>query len=304
MKYLSDKKIIGVDIGGTKLRIGLFKNGKIFNFKCLNSKDLFYEGDELYNLYVILSEYINEVEKGISAISIGFPSPVSIDRKIVLNVPNIIKKDGVHAFSGKNVVGYLKSKLNIPILINKDTSNLLINDIHSVKDSSGVIIGCYFGTGIGAAIAIDGQILSGKNGVAAEIGHIPFYMQNRLCNCGNIGCAECYASGRELKNIIDTSFNGYTIDDVFKHNSDDERIYKWIEAVCVTVATAINLLDPRIVFLGGGVFSGSFPKDMFLDCLKAHVMAPLPRNGLDIRFSKQDSMSGVLGAAYYALETI
>ena len=304
MGDFDNKRIIGVDIGGTNLRMGMFKDGQVLDPKCFSSRDIFYTGDELINLLKVISNYIKEVGEEISAVSIGFPSPISIDKKTVLNVPNIIKKDGGHAFSGKNVVDYLMPKLNLSVFINKDTSNLPINDIHSINDRTGVIIGCYFGTGIGAAIAIDGHILPGKNGVAAELGHIPLYMQGRRCNCGNIGCAECYASGRELESIVDTYFNGSTIEEVLKHNSSDERIYRWIEAISVTVASAINLLDPNVVFLGGGVFSEAFPKNAFLESLIAHVMAPLPRQNLNMRFSKQDSMSGVLGAVYYALSMI
>ena len=290
-------EIIGLDIGGTNLRIGLVRDGKLERGAVFSTHETLAAGDEIALLGALISDF-RGAEK-IDAVSIGFPSAIGADGKTVLNAPNIIKKDGSHAFSGKNVADPLASMLGVKVLINRDANHLLCYDAFATG-AEGVLVGCYIGTGFGSAAMIDGKLVKGKNSTAMEAGHIPFFRSNLRCGCGKIGCAECYASGWAAKEMLDTQYPGLTFAQVFRDHADEEPVATLIEAIAVTAAILVNLFDPHMLFFGGGVLSEEFPRERLQEAVLRHSLSPYPRDGLDIRFSKHDAFAGVTGAALCA----
>ena len=289
--------VIGLDIGGTNLRIGLVQDGVLERGATFSSQESFTDGDEIQLLGALIQDFRGMDDAG--AVSIGFPSPIGADGKTVLNLPNIIKKDGSHAFSGKNVADPLAELLGTRVLVNKDANHLLRYDAFTAG-AAGTLVGCYIGTGFGSAVMIGGQFVKGKHGSAMEAGHIPFFRSSLQCNCGKTGCAECYASGRAAKQMLDTHYPGMGFAEVFRDHADEEPVATLIEAIAVTVATLANLFDPHMLFLGGGVISPVFPKGRLTEAILRHTLAPYPRDGLDIRFSQHDAFAGVIGAALCA----
>ena len=278
--------IIGLDMGGTNLRMGLVREGKLIRGEVYPTLETFAEGDEIARLSALIEAF--HVGEAIDAVSVGFPSAIGADGKTVLNAPNIIKKDGSHAFSGRNVADPLSSLLRIPVLVNKDANLLLHFDAHQAG-ADGVLVGCYIGTGFGSAVMIDGKLVKGKHSSAMEAGHIPFFRGDRPCGCGNIGCAECYSAGRAAKAMLDTHYPGLTFAQVFHDHVDDQPVADLIEGIAVTVATLVNLFDPHMLFLGGGVLSEEFPKELLTAAILKHCLAPYPRDGLNMRFSRHDA---------------
>ena len=313
------KTVIGLDIGGTNVRMGLVRDGVLERGEAYATHETLTGGDEI----ALLGGMIHDFRGGeaVDAVSIGFPSSIGADGKTVLNPPNIVKGDGSRAFMGVNVADPLAQILGVKVLVNKDANHLLRFDAHSAASEArgaeagakgeakeagakaamaGTLVGCYIGTGFGSAVMVGGQFLRGKNGSAVETGHIPFFGGDRLCGCGKTGCAECYASGRAAKEILDSQYPGLTFDDMFARHSQDEPVAALIKAIAVTVAALVNIFDPHMLFLGGGVLSAAFPRDALTAAVLRHTMAPYPREGLDIRFSQHDSYSGVIGAALSA----
>jgi allose kinase len=167
-----DNGVLGLDIGGTNIRAGLVD--RQFKLDCfeMDSSVSFFDGniEKIDALTAYVYEYCCRHCGGRlpEAVSIGFPSTINKEKTIVLSTPNL------PGFNNLHVVEMLGKKLGIPVYINRDVNLLLINDIHAHGLSDGnIIIGCYIGTGCGNAICIGGEILSGKNGVAGELGHIP-----------------------------------------------------------------------------------------------------------------------------------
>jgi len=289
--------VIGLDIGGTNLRIGLVRGGVLERGSTFSTHETLTDGDEIALLGALINDFRGSDKA--DAISIGFPSSIGADGKTVLNAPNIIKKDGSHAFSGKNIADPLVSILGARVLINKDANHLLRFDAHSAG-ASGTLVGCYIGTGFGSAVMIDGKFVKGKHGSAMEAGHIPFFMSDKLCGCGKIGCAECYASGKAAREMLDSQYPGLSFAEVFRDHTQEPPVTALVEAIAVTTATLVNLFDPHMLFLGGGVLSEVFPKGLLTEAILRNTLAPLPREDLDIRFSQHDAFSGVIGAALCA----
>ena len=290
--------VIGVDIGGTNLRIGFVRNEVLERAEVYSTRAAFADGDEIERLGELISDFRGKEKT--DAVSIGFPSPVGPDGKTVLNAPNIVKSDGSHAFSGRNVADPLAVALGAKVLVNNDANHLLYYDAFTAG-AEGTLVGCYIGTGFGAAAMIDGLFLQGKHGCAMEAGHIPFFRSDRLCGCGKIGCAECHASGNAAREMIESRYPGKTFAEVYNEHGFDKPVAELIEAMAVTAATIVNLFDPHILFMGGGALSGDFPKGRLTDEILKNTLAPYPRNDLDIRFSRHDAYSGVMGAALRAI---
>ena len=102
---------------------------------------------------------------------------------------------------------------------------LLIYDLQSLAlPEEGLIIGIYFGTGIGNAISWNGQLLVGKNGVAGELGHIPQLGSGDICGCGNVGCMEPIGGGRRLSQLCRSVFRNIDVAELYACYADTPEV--------------------------------------------------------------------------------
>ncbi|HCW05187.1 MAG TPA: allose kinase [Clostridium sp.] len=291
--------VIGIDIGGTNFRIGtVTEDGKLMNFERKSSRSLVSD-DAVERIGKEIKDYVLRygLEGNIKAVAIGVPSIVSKDKSFVYSTPNLKGIENID-------LGNLLSKyLDLPVFIDRDVNYLLLNDIQYYKldaDRDKTILGFYVGTGFGNAIYINGNIYSGKNGVAGELGHIPMYGVKERCTCGNIGCAETVCSGLFLEKIKKEHFPDTIIDDVFEKHSSEAVVQEFIRTISIIVATEINILDPDHVILAGGVISmKGFPKDFLVAEIKKCLRKPYPEKNVNIIFTELTQESGVLGSAAY-----
>ncbi len=301
------KKAIGIDIGGTNFRMGLVsEDGSVEYFYKASSREICDNGEAVELLADKIELYIQEhgMQGQISAIGIGFPSPIDAARKVVYNCPNLQNSTG--GFDGRNVVHSLQQRLGIPTFINKDACNLLWYEIEMHKwKGSGITIGFYYGTGIGNSVYLGNGFLDGKHGVACDVGHIPFYLSDRYCTCGNRGCAECYASGRVLRDIWQEHWPEEEFTDIFRNHSDSKVIQEYLEGMAIPMATEINIFDPDRIVVGGGVMDmKDFPEKMFWDYVYEFTRKPFPGTDFAIVHASKEPGVGVAGSALYAFEQL
>ena len=283
---------IGIDIGGTNIRLGLLdREYKLSAFEKYLSKR--YDCPE--KLTVLINEYVEryDVTGKIAGICIGFPATVSKDKSTVLNAPNF------KGFDGVNIKKALEDQFNLPIFIDKDVNLLILSDLYVNKCFSKDIAAFYIGTGLGNAIMINGQLLSGFNGVAGELGHIPFGDSTERCGCGNDGCCENLIGGKYLEMLSNEL--RVDISDLFEKHQNAECIVKYVDRLARIIATEINILDPDTVILGGGVLMmKSFPTSEIIRMIKQYTRKPLPHDNLKFILSKNASEAGVIGAGISA----
>ncbi len=295
--------VIGVDIGGTHVRMGTVDAAYgLEHFEMLPTATLV--GDRLLdNLADALARYraAHALEGRVAALSMGLPSTLNRERTRVLQTPNIPGLDGV------DMVDEMRRRLGLPVIIDRDVNMLFRFDVHSHQlPANGVTIGCYFGTGLGNVIAIDGRILLGKHGVAAELGHIPMRGVTEVCGCGNPGCAEAIAAGRPLATLCAVRFPDTPIDELFVRHSGDPLVEEYVHDLALPVATEINMLDPDFIILGGGVLQmRCFPRERLEHFIRLHTRKPFPANDLHLLYARSAQENGVIGAgihAFHALE--
>lgn len=285
---------IGLDIGGTHIRIGLRESAGMTEHFEKTARDLILNGrDSVDSLARFIMEYVWKYKGGNMPENIvfGFPATLDAARRTVLQAPNIPGIDNLSADA-------LEKKLGIKVYFEKDVNLLLLCDMEDLGlPDEGITAGIYIGTGIGNAIFLNGVPLVGKNGAAGELGHIPRGENSKRCGCGNFGCAECFGSGLRLQEIRRESFPDTPLNELFVRHWEDPILQRFLDESACTVAAEVNILDPDWLVLGGGVLNmDGFPFAAFQEKILLHTRKPYPAANLRILRSKDGVENGVRGA--------
>jgi allose kinase len=287
--------ILGLDIGGTNLRSGFVDERYTLTGFRISSSQLICGDNAPEKIAAYIRGTVAEAGVIPAAISIGFPSTLDRNRRRLLSTPNL------EGLNNLNMAERLEDSLSLPVYIDRDVNLLFLYDCHANHLSGDVMIGCYVGTGFGNVIAIGGEILVGKNGVAAELGHIPVRGLALDCPCGNMGCVEMIASGKALKALQERYYPHETIAGLFALHGNELPIQGLINDLAMGSATEINILDPDEIVLGGGVLQmDGFPKAAFEAAIREHTRKPYPERALCFHYSSENQENGVIGAAILA----
>lgn len=310
------KYSIGIDLGGTKILIGLVEkeSGKVVSH--IKKKTKKEKGPEniVRKMVEGVEELLEESGKSFTEISsIGIGSAGQIDRKngIIIGAPNL-------DCYNLNLKEILQNKFNIPVFVGNDVEVATIGEQKFGAGKGCADFVCVFvGTGIGSAIVKKGHIIYGATGTAGELGHIIVDLNGRPCACGAHGCLEAYASRSAIETRIEGALKkgrksciseyleeGKAITSSMIRKSierEDELVTQCVseasEYLSGGLASVINLINPELIILGGGLIEAV---DYFYkQTIKKAKSKSLPVPAEKIRFSKTilGDYSGVIGAA-------
>ncbi len=289
-----ERLVLGLDIGGTHTRMGLVTEaGELTGFQILKTKALAEKGF-LDALAEEILAFIRAQGAAPLRVSMGFPSAIDKACRTLLNTPNI---PGLNNIA---IVDEMESRLGLPVCVSRDVIMLYQYDkLRYALPQEGVVLGVYVGTGIGNVIEIDGSILPGRHGIAAELGHIPVWDKHDLCGCGVRGCAEMYAGGMALAKLREQYFPETTMEELFARHADSEAVLQYLSMLTLPIATEITILDPEAVVLGGGVlYMQGFPRERFETLLKQRLRVTVAQD-LRLIYSLPAQQNGVIGAGLY-----
>jgi len=314
-----EKRVIGIDVGGTNLRGALVTtDGKIINrMKIASDAD---KGiDAVIDNLVRLIKSIGGGEK-VSAVGFGIPGIIDFKAGIITQAPNIC-----------NVNNYpirenLRARLGdaVPVIIENDANCAAVGEwwMGAGKDVGSLVI-ITLGTGVGGGIVLDGKLWRGADGFGGEVGHMTIYPDGAKCNCGNYGCLESYSSAtairRMVKEVLSDSSSqtalGELVEDedpgripeaVMKAALEGDRAALGIweqfgTALGIGMASLVNILNVEMIVIGGGV---SQAWEMFI----GKALAELKRRALRAPAERVKVMKsvlgddeGIIGASYLAL---
>lgn len=310
------KYSIGIDLGGTKILIGLVEkeSGKVVSH--IKKKTKKEKGPEniVRKMVEGVEELLEESGKSFTEISsIGIGSAGQIDRKngIIIGAPNL-------DCYNLNLKEILQNKFNIPVFVANDVEVATIGEQKFGAGKACADFVCVFvGTGIGSAIVKNEHIIYGATGTAGELGHIIVDLNGRPCACGAHGCLEAYASRSAIETRIEGALKkgrksciseyleeGKAITSSMIRKSierEDELVTQCVseasEYLSGGLASVINLINPELIILGGGLIEAV---DYFYkQTIKKAKSKSLPVPAEKIRFSKTilGDYSGVIGAA-------
>ncbi len=302
---MGKRLFLGVDIGGTNIRLGLVdEEYQMTQFIRQSSQELLGE-NSIESLIQIVRDYLaaSGCAEQVAAVSVGIPGTVDKDHSFVHGVTYL------HGLQGVPLGALMQEALGIPVFIEHDVTLMMLHDIRTMNldpDRNRTIIGCYIGTGFGNALYFNGRFHDGAHGVAGELGHIPLYGVEDKCSCGSsYGCAETRCCGQYLANLVAREFPDCYIGEVFVKHGDDPRILKFVRDCALPIATEVTILDPDLVMLGGGVIAmEGFPTKLLESEIRRCSRHPLPADDLHFVYTADGQTTGVLGGGMMALERL
>ncbi|MBA4374127.1 MAG: ROK family protein, partial [Thermodesulfovibrio sp.] len=252
------KFAIGIDLGGTNLRVALVSaEGEIVRKIRKTSAERVFE---------TLIESIDElrgadVGNNIAGIGLGVAGLIDRNRGRVFTSPNL------RAIEGLDLVHELRTRFGLPVFIENDANVAALGEkVSGAGRGFNNFILLTLGTGIGGGIIHKGELLD----VSAEVGHMSINAEGEKCQCGNIGCLENYASARAmisraismlekgqeslLKECCKGSIYKLTPEDIYKAALEGDTLSREIlreagKALGVGLANLINILSPEAIIL-------------------------------------------------------
>ncbi|MBR3179476.1 MAG: allose kinase [Clostridia bacterium] len=294
--------LLCMDIGGTNCRMGLCDRDYALCEKKIVSTEQLIEQGFATELVALIRSFLSQYQKmyTVRGISLGFPATIDREKRIVLQAPAI---PGVDGFAACDL---LEKEFELPVFLEKDVIHLMRYDLNDLRlPLEGLLIGIYFGTGIGNAIFWNGKPYAGRNGVAGELGHIPQMNNLRSCSCGNIGCLEPFGGGKRLTELCQTEFADTPVKTVYREHLFAKSVQQQIDAMAIAVATEVNILDPDCVVLGGGLLQmEGFPVEQLETRIRSYVRKPYPERNLRLVYSKPNQENGIIGAGICGWEKL
>ena len=282
---------IGVDLGGTKTEIiVLDENLNVIERKRVPTPQNNY--DEIINTITTL---VSDVSQSTSDFSLGICCPGAISKQT-----GLIKNSNTQCLIGKSLKEDLENKIQKNISIENDANCFTIAES---KLGAGIgfdlVFGVIMGTGVGGGIVIDNTLHSGRTNIAGEWGHHTLHQNGNSCYCGKKGCVETYISGPSLEKRWN-QFTGLTQTMPEIIENFDNRIGKqwkneFLENFGYGMANVIDILDPDVIILGGGLSNIDFLYDEGKESIYSKVFSDMIKTPI-LKNNLGDS-SGVFGAA-------
>jgi fructokinase len=197
----------------------------------------------------------------------------------------------------------LERAIGRPILVENDANCFALAEaLHGAGKGARCVFGVILGTGVGGGIVLDGRIWSGAQGIAGEWGHIILDRTGPLCYCGRNGCVETFLSGPGMARLYAAAGGAICAgDEVWARAAAGEAIAREaVEAYRArfgfALSQVVNLLDPDVIVLGGGVSKAPGLAEDAAALMRPHLFNDEVRTVIR-RHALGDS-AGVLGAAW------
>lgn len=292
---------LGIDLGGTKIEIiALGDDGQVLLRQRIATPQGNYHG----TLCTVV-DLIHDVEKQLGqtgSVGIGIPGAESL-------VSGLIKNANSTCLIGRPLKQDLQARLQREVRLANDANCFALSEaVDGAGQGAEIVFGIILGTGVGGGIVINQRVLTGANAIAGEWGHNPLPLPTEddlplpRCYCGRLGCIETYLSGPALS-ADHARFSGQQLsaDDIHTSAlagdpSCEASLKRYEIRLGRALAGIINILDPQVIVLGGGLSKMQRLYDNLPKCCGQHVFSDVFTT--QFRPPKHGDSSGVRGAAW------
>lgn len=309
---------IGIDLGGTNIKVGLVDENYNIVQKATAKTNLPRPADEICGTIVeLIWQCLNAAKVTIgevNSIGIGTPGVANRNSGIVLYSCNL-------DFHNTDLRTLLKQRLDKPIFVENDANAAAFGEVlaGAGKGYSDVVV-VTLGTGVGGGIIIGGKIYTGFNFCGAELGHTVIEFNGRQCGCGRKGCFEAYSSATALINMTKEAMeahkesamwglvggdiekvDGKTAFDGMRANDEAAKgvVNMYIEYLGCGLTNIVNTFQPEVLLIGGGICKEgeNLTKPLYeIICRDMYCIDEKQSTKLDI--CKLGNDAGIIGAAF------
>jgi len=295
---MKERNILTIDVGGTAIKSGL-----------LNREAVFIHQDECptearRGAHALMDKLCEVIDGYRDFAAIGLSVTGQIDSRAGRV---IYATDSIPGFTGTPIRELIETRFGVPVSVENDVNCAAIGEArYGAGRGFSDFLCMTYGTGIGGAIMLNGQIYHGGYYSAGEFGHMLTHAGGRMCTCGNCGCYEAYASTRALIGRVQErtgkQLSGREIFHAFHANEQEMTavVDEWIEEIGYGLVNIIHVFNPTCVILGGGIMN----QRHIPDTLRAKLDKALMPNyrQVSIVAAELGNQAGMLGAYANALQ--
>ncbi|MFE1600771.1 ROK family protein [Methylobacterium sp. ID0610] len=293
--------LIGLDVGGTKIAgVALGPDGRVLAERRIPTPRGDYDGS--LRAMTDLVAALEAAAGGTGTVGLGIPGAVS-------PATGLIKNANSTWLIGRPFKADLEARLGRPVRIENDANCLAVSEaVDGAGAGAHLVWAVILGTGIGSGIAVEGRALPGRNRIAGEWGHNPLpaprddERPGPPCYCGRRGCIESWVSGPALAadhaRVTGHALGGEVIVAAMRAGDPEARatFARWRERLARSLAGVINILDPDVIVLGGGLSTIDEVYPGLIEAAAPHVISDVVTTPI-VR-SRYGDASGVRGAAW------
>ena len=251
--------VVGVDVGGTNIKLGVVDpSGHVIVRNSFATKPFASSRTKLIAALAreidasILTAGLNKDQ--IAGVGIGLPGLIDFEKGIVRFLPNI------PGWRNVRLKSILQKKVKLPVFVDNDVKIITLAE-SQFGAGRGVrnLVCLTLGTGVGAALILNGQLYRGEDNAAGELGHMPLNEHGPPCNCGGFGCFERYVGNRALFALASRVMGrGMSTEELFAlaQKGNKKALLFWKKAaehIGNGLVGIVNLLNPRLIIIGGGI---------------------------------------------------
>lgn len=315
---MSAGEAIGVDLGGTKMLVGVVgPGGEVLHRRVARSAGL--GADEVMALLDAELEIAIAERPGVAAIGLGIPCTIDSRRGVCVSAANLPLRD-------VPVRQIVSERFGLPVALDNDANAAVVAEYRTgVAAGAQNVVMLTIGTGIGGGLILGGVPFRGSSGAGAEMGHVVVDIDGPPCqaNCPNRGCIEALASGTALaaeaveaarlapdSGLGTALASGRAVDGqlVTELAEDGDRLAIELLATIgrrlgVALSGLANTFDPDVMVLGGGVLAaGELLLAPAREVVRARAL--VPQNQVPVEAASHGAEAGMIGAAILAQDEL
>ncbi len=287
--------LIGIDLGGTKIEIVILDVNKEIQFReRLPTESVKGPSHIINQILVLYKKAVSFIDNSPHTIGVGSPGSLSPKTKLLRNSNTL-------CLNGLPLQQLIEEALQKKIMLENDANCFALAEANfGAGKNHDLVFGVIMGTGCGGGFVINNNLRVGPQQIAGEWGHSVINSDGPPSYCGNNGCVETYISGGGLENILKShGILSLTAKDFLnkKQHTDDEKfiLKNFYSNFGIALANIINIIDPDVVILGGGLSNHDGLYDIGIRETYNRVFHESPST--PIVKNKLGDSAGVIGAA-------
>jgi glucokinase len=311
---VSPRETIGVDLGGTKMLVGVVDSDRHVTYQGGEPSTGLSEDRLVEDLGRELEE-AKEARPGVLAAGLGIPATIDHDKGLAIHAVNLTITD-------VPIRDLMQERTGLPVFVDNDANvAALAEHLYGAGRGAQHVVMLTVGTGIGGGLVLGGDVYRGSTGAGAELGHIVIIEDGLPCqgNCPNHGCVETYASGTAIaregtaaaerepgsalgKALAEGPIKGRTVTDLALAGDAlaTEVVAQAGRHLGTALASLANIFDPDVFVIGGGVSAaGELLVGPAREELRSRALPPM--NKTPVKLAELGAEAGMVGAAAMAL---